>query len=63
MPILVGLDGHRQDVEVASATPLASPRAFEMFGQLMSISGRKDVPYFDLVTDRTPERSVRWPPK
>jgi tyrosyl-tRNA synthetase len=55
MPILVGLDGQRKmSKSLGNYVGIAQPPS-EMFGRLMSLSDEMMWPYFDLVTDRTPE--------
>src|SRR5712691_4243449 len=55
MPILVGLDGHRKmSKSLGNYVGITEPPS-EMFGKLMSISDDMMWPYFDLLTDRTPE--------
>jgi tyrosyl-tRNA synthetase len=55
MPILVGLDGQRKmSKSLGNYVGITEP-ASEMFGKLMSISDDMMWPYFDLVTDHTPE--------
>jgi tyrosyl-tRNA synthetase len=55
MPILVGLDGKRKmSKSLGNYVGITEPPS-EMFGKLMSISDDMMWPYFDLVTDRTPE--------
>ena len=55
MPILVGLDGVRKmSKSLGNYVGIAEPPS-EMFGKLMSISDAMMWPYFELVTDRTPE--------
>jgi tyrosyl-tRNA synthetase len=56
MPILVGLDGKRKmSKSLGNYVGITEPPP-EMFGKLMSISDDMMWPYFDLVTDRTPEQ-------
>jgi tyrosyl-tRNA synthetase len=56
MPILVGLDGQRKmSKSLNNYVGISEPPA-DMFGKLMSLSDEMMWPYFDLVTDRTPER-------
>jgi tyrosyl-tRNA synthetase len=58
MPILVGLDGTRKmSKSLGNYVGITQPPS-EMFGRLMSISDEMMWPYFDLVTDRTPEEVV-----
>jgi tyrosyl-tRNA synthetase len=58
MPILVGLDGTRKmSKSLGNYVGITQPPS-EMFGRLMSISDEMMWPYFDLVTDRTPEEIV-----
>jgi len=55
MPILVGLDGMRKmSKSLGNYVGITEPPS-EMFGKLMSISDAMMWPYFELVTDRTPE--------
>jgi len=55
MPILVGLDGQRKmSKSLGNYVGITEPPS-EMFGKLMSISDDMMWPYFDLVTDHTPE--------
>jgi tyrosyl-tRNA synthetase len=55
MPILVGLDGKRKmSKSLGNYVGITEPPS-EMFGKLMSISDEMMWPYFDLVTDHTPE--------
>jgi tyrosyl-tRNA synthetase len=55
MPILVGLDGQRKMSKSLGNYVGITEAPSEMFGKLMSISDAMMWPYFDLVTDRTPE--------
>ena len=55
MPILVGLDGQRKMSKSLGNYVGITEAPSEMFGKLMSISDDMMWPYFDLVTDRTPE--------
>jgi tyrosyl-tRNA synthetase len=55
MPILVGLDGHRKMSKSLDNYVGITETPSEMFGKLMSLSDAMMWPYFDLVTDRTPE--------
>jgi len=55
MPILVGLDGKRKMSKSLGNYVGITETPSEMFGKLMSISDNMMWPYFDLVTDRTPE--------
>src|SRR6266446_6135345 len=55
MPILVGLDGQRKMSKSLGNYVGITEAPSEMFGKLMSISDEMMWPYFDLVTDRTPE--------
>jgi len=57
MPILVGLDGQRK-MSKSLAIMLASAKRLRYVGKLMSLSDEMMWPYFDLVTDRTPEQIV-----
>jgi tyrosyl-tRNA synthetase len=55
MPILVGLDGQRKmSKSLGNYVGISEPPS-DMFGKLMSLSDEMMWPYFDLVTDRTPE--------
>src|ERR1700675_706936 len=55
MPILVGLDGQRKmSKSLGNYVGITQPPS-EMFGRLMSISDEMMWPYFELVTDHTPE--------
>jgi tyrosyl-tRNA synthetase len=55
MPILVGLDGQRKMSKSLGNYVGISESPSEMFGKLMSLSDAMMWPYYDLVTDRTPE--------
>lgn len=55
MPILVGLDGQRKMSKSLGNYVGITESPSEMFGKLMSISDEMMWPYFDLVTDRTPD--------
>jgi len=55
MPILVGLDGQRKMSKSLGNYVGITEAPSEMFGKLMSISDEMMWPYFDLVTDRTPQ--------
>ena len=56
MPILVGLDGQRKmSKSLGNYVGISEPPS-DMFGKLMSLSDEMMWPYFDLVTDRTPEQ-------
>jgi tyrosyl-tRNA synthetase len=55
MPILVGLDGQRKMSKSLGNYVGITEAPSQMFGKLMSISDGMMWPYFDLVTDRTPE--------
>ena len=55
MPILVGLDGQRKMSKSLDNYVGITESPSDMFGKLMSISDAMMWPYFDLVTDRTPE--------
>ena len=55
MPILVGLDGQRKMSKSLGNYVGISETPSTMFGKLMSVSDEMMWPYFDLVTDRTPE--------
>ena len=55
MPILVGLDGARKmSKSLGNYVGITEPPS-AMFGKLMSLSDEMMWPYFDLVTDRTPD--------
>lgn len=55
MPILVGLDGQRKmSKSLCNYVGITEPPS-TMFGKLMSLSDEMMWPYFDLVTDHTPE--------
>ena len=55
MPILVGLDGQRKmSKSLGNYVGITEPPS-TMFGKLMSVSDAMMWPYFDLVTDQTPE--------
>ena len=55
MPILVGLDGQRKmSKSLGNYVGITEPPS-TMFGKLMSLSDEMMWPYFDLVTDHTPE--------
>jgi tyrosyl-tRNA synthetase len=56
MPILVGLDGQRKMSKSLGNYVGISETPSEMFGKLMSLSDDMMWPYFDLVTDHTPEQ-------
>src|SRR6266852_1180903 len=55
MPILVGLDGQRKMSKSLGNYVGITEAPGEIFGKLMSISDEMMWPYFDLVTDHTPE--------
>jgi tyrosyl-tRNA synthetase len=55
MPILVGLDGQRKMSKSLGNYVGITEAPSQMFGKLMSISDDMMWPYFDLVTDHTPE--------
>jgi tyrosyl-tRNA synthetase len=55
MPILVGLDGQRKMSKSLGNYVGVSEAPSDMFGKLMSLSDAMMWPYFDLVTDRTPQ--------
>jgi tyrosyl-tRNA synthetase len=55
MPILVGLDGQRKMSKSLGNYVGISETPSDMFGKLMSLSDQMMWPYFDLVTDRTPQ--------
>jgi tyrosyl-tRNA synthetase len=55
MPILVGLDGQRKMSKSLGNYVGIGEAPSAMFGKLMSLSDEMMWPYFDLVTDRTPE--------
>jgi tyrosyl-tRNA synthetase len=55
MPILVGLDGQRKmSKSLGNYVGITEPPS-AMFGKLMSVSDDMMWPYFDLVTDHTPD--------
>jgi tyrosyl-tRNA synthetase len=55
MPILVGLDGQRKmSKSLGNYVGITEPPS-TMFGKMMSVSDEMMWPYFDLVTDHTPE--------
>jgi len=56
MPILVGLDGQRKMSKSLDNYVGISEAPSDMFGKLMSLSDAMMWPYFDLVTDRSPEQ-------
>src|ERR1700722_15647088 len=56
MPILVGTDGQRKMSKSLGNYVGITEAPSEMFGKLMSVSDELMWPYFDLVTDRTPEQ-------
>jgi tyrosyl-tRNA synthetase len=55
MPILVGLDGQRKMSKSLGNYVGITEAPSAMFGKLMSLSDETMWPYFDLVTDHTPE--------
>src|ERR1700737_5390438 len=55
MPILVGLDGQRKMSKSLGNYVGITEAPSQMFGKLMSITHDIMWPYFDLVTDHTPE--------
>jgi tyrosyl-tRNA synthetase len=55
MPILVGLDGQRKMSKSLGNYVGITEAPSQMFGKLMSISDDMMWPYFELVTDHTPE--------
>jgi tyrosyl-tRNA synthetase len=55
MPILVGLDGQRKMSKSVGNYVGITEAPSQMFGKLMSISDDVMWPYFDLVTDHTPQ--------
>src|ERR1700687_3949831 len=55
MPILVGLDGKRKMSKSLGNYVGITESPSEMFGKVMSLFHNMMWPYFDLVTDRTPE--------
>src|SRR5882724_4807516 len=55
MPILVGLDGQRKMSKSLGNYVGITEAPSQLFGKLMSISDDMMWPYFDLVTDHTPE--------
>jgi len=58
MPILVGLDGQRKMSKSLGNYVGITEAPSQMFGKLMSISDDMMWPYFDLVTDHTPEETA-----
>ena len=56
MPILVGLDGQRKMSKSLGNYVGISETPSDMFGKLMSLSDTMMWPYYELVTDRTPEQ-------
>src|SRR5258706_1682911 len=58
MPILVGLDGQRKMPKPLGNYVGITEAPSQMFGKLMSISDDMMWPYFDLVTDHTPEETA-----
>ena len=56
MPILVGLDGQRKMSKSLGNYVGIGEAPSDMFGKLMSLSDAMMWPYFDLVTDHTPEQ-------
>jgi tyrosyl-tRNA synthetase len=56
MPILVGLDGQRKMSKSLGNYVGITEAPSDMFGKLMSLSDAMMWPYFDLVTDRTPDQ-------
>ncbi|HYL63731.1 MAG TPA: hypothetical protein VE077_14020, partial [Candidatus Methylomirabilis sp.] len=54
-PILVGLDGQRKMSKSLDNYVGITEAPSDMFGKLMSLSDAMMWPYFDLVTDRSPE--------
>jgi tyrosyl-tRNA synthetase len=63
MPILVGLDGKRKMSKSLGNYVGITEAPSEMFGKLMSISDDMMWPYFDLVTDHTPEEVAAFAAK
>jgi tyrosyl-tRNA synthetase len=59
MPILVGLDGQRKMSKSLGNYVGITEAPSEMFGKLMSVSDEMMWPYFDLLTDHTPEE-IAW---
>jgi tyrosyl-tRNA synthetase len=55
MPILVGLDGQRKMSKSLGNYVGITEAPDEMFGKIMSISDELMWPYYELVTDRTPQ--------
>jgi tyrosyl-tRNA synthetase len=55
MPILVGLDGQRKMSKSLGNYVGITEAPSDMFGKLMSVSDEMMWPYFNLVTDHTPE--------
>jgi tyrosyl-tRNA synthetase len=58
MPILVGLDGERKMSKSLGNYVGITEAPEEMFGKLMSIPDELMWPYYELVTDRTPQEIV-----
>jgi len=56
MPILVGLDGQRKMSKSLGNYVGITEAPAEMFGKMMSIPDDLMWPYFELVTDRTPQQ-------
>jgi len=56
MPILVGLDGQRKMSKSLGNYVGITEAPSEMFGKLMSIPDELMWPYYELVTDRTPQQ-------
>jgi tyrosyl-tRNA synthetase len=55
MPILVGLDGQRKMSKSLGNYVGITEAPSDMFGKLMSIPDELMVPYYELLTDRTPD--------
>ncbi len=55
MPILVGLDGHRKMSKSLGNYVGITEAPAEMFGKMMSIPDELMWPYYELLTDRTPQ--------
>src|SRR6266478_195568 len=58
MPILVGLDGQRKMSKSLNNYVGITESPQEMFGKMMSIPDELMSPYYELVTDRTPQEIV-----
>jgi tyrosyl-tRNA synthetase len=58
MPILVGLDGQRKMSKTLNNFVGITESPQEMFGKIMSIPDELMSPYYELLTDRTPQEVV-----